>query len=175
MVPGQHMRRLPYLIITVLAFVATSSAQAIPKELWGRWIVRRELPTTTISCWGASEARKLIGTELEYSAELFRWKDVTTKHPSAEIKVVGAEQFHADNSGMGTNSSQVTFAQLGIRRKQATAVLIQHPEASIGGATTEIPGDNILVKDRDTIVFSACNVYFEAKRVAPDSRHKPSH
>src|SRR6266446_3114041 len=132
MVPGQHMRRLPYLIITVLAFVATSSAQAIPKELWGRWIVRRELPTTTISCWGASEARKLIGTELECSAELFRWKDVTTKHPSAEIKVVGAEQFHADNSGMGTNSSQVTFAQLGIRRKQATAVTIQHPEASLG-------------------------------------------
>jgi hypothetical protein len=129
--------------------------------------VRRELPATTISCWGESEARKLIGTELEYSAEVFRWKDVLTKHPSAETKVVSAEQFHADNSGMGTNSSQVTFAQLGIRRKQATAVSIQHPETSIGGATTEIPGDNILVKDRDTIVFSVCNVYFEAKRVAP--------
>jgi hypothetical protein len=168
------MKRLSNLIVTVLGCMTAVSAQTIPKEVWGRWTVRRELPATTISCWGEAEARKLIGTELEYSADLFRWQDLVTKRPVAERRIVSAEQFHAENSGMGTSSSQVTFAQLGIHGKQVTSVSIQHPEGNVSATTTEIPGDNILIRDRDTLVFSVCNVYFEARRIVSTSRPKPS-
>jgi hypothetical protein len=146
--------------------VATTSAQEIPREIWGKWVVRRVLPAGTISCWGDTEARKLLGTEIEYSAEFFRWKDVTIKNPAAEATFITANQLHDDNSGKGTNSSQVTFRQLGIKVGSSKQIKISHPPANITGATSEIPGDLILVKDRTTIVISACNVYFEAKRAS---------
>src|SRR2546427_747249 len=63
------------------------------KELWGTWVVRREVPTTTISCWGDKEAKKLIGTEIEYSAQIFRWNKTVTKNPTAETITITAQRF----------------------------------------------------------------------------------
>jgi hypothetical protein len=79
---------------------------------------------------------------------------------------VTAEHFHDENSGHGADSSQVTFQELGIERAATTEVIIKHPDANLSGATTEIPGDDVLIKDRSTIVFSVCNVYFEARHAA---------
>ncbi len=148
------MKKMLYMMVMVLGLLGTTSAQTISKELWGKWIVRREVPTTTISCWGEEEAKTLIGTEIEYSAVLFRWQKVVKKDPIAETTTVGAEQFHDENSGKGTNSSQVTFRQLGIKADKVTQVVIQHPAASISGATVEIPGDGVLIKGKNTIIFS---------------------
>jgi len=124
------------------------------------------LPTTTISCWGEREAQKIMGTEIEYSAEVFRWKDVITRNPIVIPTIIGAEQFHDQNSGRGTNSSQVTFKQLGIKAAEAKRIVIQHSVGRVAEATTEIPGDDVLVKDHNTIIFSMCNLFFEAKRAA---------
>jgi hypothetical protein len=160
------MRKLVFLIVVFLVLLAPTSAQTIPKELWGKWVVRRELPATTISCWGEKEAQKLLGTEIEYSAGFFRWSKVVTKDPTAEMKTITAQQFHDENSGKGVTSSQVTFQQLGIKADSALQVVIRHPGIENTGATEpgEIPGDNFLVKDKSTIIFSVCNVYFEAER-----------
>ena len=144
-------------------------SQTIPEQIWGKWIVTRQIPTTTISCWGAAEAKTLLGTEIEYSAGSFRWKNVVTTYPVAEARIVNAEQFHDDNSGKGSNSSQITFRQLGIKAKQAMLISIHHPPAEITGGTIEIPGDEVLVKNKGTIVFAACNEYFEATRVPTTS------
>lgn len=155
--------------VFAVAFVwlAAPQTQTIPEDIWGRWVVSREIPTKTISCWGEADAKKLLGTEIEYSGEVFRWKDVVTTHPVAETKMISAEQFHDNNSG---SSSQITFSQLGIKSKNAMQISIHHPPANLTGATIEIPGDEVLVKNKDTIIFSACNVYFEAKRI----RNEPS-
>jgi hypothetical protein len=165
------MKQVLYLIFILLALPGTAHAQTIPKELWGKWVVRREVPTTTISCWGDEEAKKLIGTEVEYSTEFFRWQDVVTKSPIAEVTVVTAEQYHDENSGGSANSSEVTFKQLGIKAKEATQVRILHPAADITGGTIEIPGDEVLIKDKNTIIFSVCGLYFEAKRTAVPPRN----
>ena len=143
--------------------------QTIPEQIWGKWVVTRQIPTTTISCWGAAEAKTLLGTEIEYSPEVFRWKDVVTTQPVAEARIVNAEQFHDDNSSKGANSSQITFRQLGIKANQAMLISIHHPPAEITGGTSEIPGDEVLVKNKGTIVFAACNLYFEAKRISTTS------
>jgi hypothetical protein len=170
---GDGMKRMLYLIAMFLGLLRTTQAQTIPKELWGKWIVRREMPTTTISCWGEEQAKSLIGTEVEYSAGFFRWQKVVTKNPTAEITTIGAEQFHDENSGKGTNSSQVTFRQLRIKADKVTQVVIQHPAATITSATVEIPGDSVLIKDKNTIIFSVCSVYFEAERsVTPPDASK---
>jgi hypothetical protein len=81
-------------------------------------VVRREVPTTTMSCWGEPEARKIIGSEIEYSEKMFRWSSIITNDPVAESKVITAPQFHDDNSGGSVNSSQVDFRQLGIKQSQ---------------------------------------------------------
>jgi hypothetical protein len=143
--------------------------QTIPEQIWGNWVVSRKIPTTTISCWDEAEAKTLLGTQIEYSSGVFRWKDVVTAHPTAETKMVSAERFHDDNSGKGSNSSQITFRQLGITVRQVMQISIHHPPANITGGTIEIPGDEVLVKNKDTIIFAACNMYFEAKRVSARS------
>jgi len=45
------MKRMLYLMVLFLGLAKTASAQTVPKELWGTWVLRREVPTTTISCW----------------------------------------------------------------------------------------------------------------------------
>jgi hypothetical protein len=169
------MRRVALIFVTLTcAVVATLAqiAQTMPNELYGRWEIRRILPARTISCWNYKEARTIIGTEIEYSQISFRWKGIFVKNPKAIVRIVSAEQYHNENSGGSSNSSQVTFQQLGIIAKQTTLITLEHSPAEVTGATTEIPGDEVLIKDRNTIVFSVCSVYFEAERVSGASSPK---
>jgi hypothetical protein len=160
------VRKVLYIAGIFLDFLSPSFAQTVPKELWGTWVVRQIVPTSTISCWGEKEAKALLGTEIEYSAALFRWNKVVMKNPKAETKIVTAVEFHGDNSGGGANDSQVNFQQLGIKTDRVTQVVIQHPNEATKAATTEIPGDQVLIKDKNRIIFSVCNVYFEAERIS---------
>ena len=152
------------LSLFFLVLGSSAPAQPLPRLLWGIWIVRRELPTKTISCWSEKEAQVLIGTQLEYSSNVFRWHKTITKNPAIETTTISAKQFEDENSGGGRNGSRVTFQQLGIMGESVAQIVIRHSAASITGATVEIPGDRVLVKSPDTIVFSVCNVYFEATR-----------
>jgi hypothetical protein len=154
-----------HLISGILLLASGCVAQTIPSTIWGKWIIHRELPTRTISCWGDADAKKIIGTQIEYSDKIFRWKRVVTNNPTAEARTVTADQFSKENSSPSSNGSQVDFRQLGIVARRALEISIHHDPADISGATYEIPGDNLLVKDPNTIVFSVCNIYFEAKRI----------
>jgi hypothetical protein len=145
--------------------VTIAQAQSIPKEIWGTWTIQRELSTRTISCWGEEDAKKIIGTQIEYSDKTFRWDKVRTSSPKTETKVITADQFRTENSSPSSNGSPVDFHQLGIAAKETMEISIDHEPANISSATTEIPGDEVLIKGENTIVFSVCNLYFEAKRV----------
>jgi len=146
------------LFFNPIAFIA--AAQDIPKELRGKWRVRRMLPANTISCFDDKEARKLIGTEIEYTADSFRWKDRFISHPSVNTSIVTADEFRNEFTG----SYFADFRSLGIRATQATQIQIGHPAANITGGSIEIPGDEVFIKDRNTIVFAVCGTYFEGKR-----------
>jgi hypothetical protein len=154
------------LVASVWLAATPPRAPTIPEELLGKWVVTRLIPTETISCWSYGKAKRIVlRTEIEYSPGFFRWKNIVTKHPTASVTGVTAAQFHDENSGQGLQSSQVTFRQLGIKANEATEISVQHAPANLTGATVEIPGDHVLVKDKNTIIFSVCNVYFEATRI----------
>jgi hypothetical protein len=106
----------------------------------------------------------LLGTEIEYSPTLFRWKNYSVRNPSAATKVMTADEFSHEYSGGGPADSQVDFKQLGIRSSSITMVYINHAAANITGGTVETPGDTVLLKSKERIVLSVCNVYFEAVR-----------
>lgn len=153
------------LLIAIAALRTISTAQSIPKDIWGTWVIRRQLQTTTVACWGNEDAKKLLGTQLEYSEKLFRWNNTTVSDPTAEARTITAQEFEDENSGIGIHSTPITLQQLGIKQDHVSEVMIQHSPAHIWPETSEIPGDDILLKLPDTIVFSVCNIYFEAKRV----------
>jgi len=164
------MKRVLQSAMLIVGAQCLLHAQAIPKTLWGKWTITRILPTTTIACLDENEARAFLRTELEYSAESFRWQTTVHSNANAETTTVTDQQFHDENSGMGTLSSQVTFKQLGIKGKQAVKIFITHPPARVVAGTVEIPGDRVLIKDQDTIVVGVCAVYFEAKRTEAPKR-----
>lgn len=169
----RNFAKRPLSVMFFFSFAATLVAQEIPKQLRGTWIVTREIPTKTICCWDESQAKRLIGSEIVYTLDSFRWKDTVTRNPTVQIAVLSAEQFHDENSGGGANDSQVDFDQLGIKMPRATQITLSHEPADLTGGTTEIPGDVVLIKGPNTIVFSVCNVYFEAhRRPTSQTRHK---
>jgi len=152
---------------------AVSQKQAtdgIPRELWGKWVVVRELDTRTISCWGDRQAKRIIGTTIDYSPHTLSWRSLHTRADGAKVRTITANEFHDENSGGSVSGSQIDFQQLGIKGATITQITIQHPDESVTRTTSEFPGDEVLVKTPDTLVFSLCNVYFEAKRVVAHSR-----
>jgi hypothetical protein len=158
----QRMISVSCCFAAAVSILAAATGPKIPSDLWGTWKIVRIIPTTTISC----ESRaKILGTELEYSADVFRWTDVIVSRPKAVTRIVRAAEFAHDNSGGGANDSHVTFKQLGIEAGQVELVRIAHPAGNITGGTIEIPGDQVLLEDRDTAILSVCNVYYEAKRI----------
>jgi hypothetical protein len=159
------------MLINVCVFailIASSAAKDIPVELRGKWKVTREISTSTIACWGSKE--QLIGTEIEYSADSLRWKDRVARDPQVAVSSITAEQFHRDYSGGGAASSQVTFKQLGIRSAATTQIVLTHSDIKSINDAPELPGDTVLFKGKDKIVFSVCNVYFEAHREHSSNR-----
>ncbi len=156
------MRR--WIVLAVLLFAIAALDQQIPTELQGKWVVSRVLKTTTISCWGDKEGKKLIGTTIEYGLSSLRWQKTFIQDASVKVETVSADEFERENSGGSANASRVTFHQLGIGSPTATVVEIAHPYAKLDQATGEVPGDRVLLKSNSVIVFSVCNLYFEAKR-----------
>jgi hypothetical protein len=70
------------------------------------------------------------------------------------------------------SGSGVSFFQLEIRKSTVLEVNLQHEDADITGASTEVPGDSVLMAGPNRIVASACGVYFEAMRLVPGGSKK---
>jgi hypothetical protein len=118
-----------FLLTLVLPSTAPTIVQEVPKQLAGKWTVNRIVPTSTKSCWGAKESRRLIGTKIEYDSHSFRWRDISTPVSDVSIDYLTAEQFHDENSGGGAADSQVSFKELGIQSDFVEQLTIEHAES----------------------------------------------
>ena len=141
--------------------MAASSGDALPTGLEGTWRIVRVLPTTNTQCWDRQQATPLVGSRLTYRDDAMRWRGGEVPLEGITTRAVTAAEFRKENSGAGEPAS---FAQLGIRARSVTEVDMQHEDADITGATTEVPGDSVLMVSPSHIVVSACGVYFEAER-----------
>ncbi len=161
---------MKWILLALLCVGPVLHTQEIPKQLWGTWRITRILPARTISCWDEDDAERILGTKIHYSAQVFRWKTYEVNQPKIESRIFTARQFEDEYSSPSVNGSQVSFRQLGIHSRKIQEMDIRHPAADISGATTEIPGDNVLLKNKTTIIISVCNVYFEARRALGKER-----
>lgn len=160
---------------TTLAPAVTAQAlesSVVPQELMGQWKVVKQFNTQTISCWSNEDAKKVLGTTVEYGPKEITWRNHHAKVEGATVRTISAESFAKENSSPSVNGSQIGFKQLKIAAQTVKQVTIQHAGAEITGSTVEFPGDEVLLKSADTLVFSLCNLYFEARRVPS---HRNSH
>jgi hypothetical protein len=144
---------------------STTSATKIPAELLGKWRVHKVLPGETVTCLDSTQAQTLVGTEIEYRADGFRWKTTNVPSSGSTTNLLGAQEFAQGNSGSG---SHVDFNQLGIAASAVEQITINHPEVKIAelslNGSEAVPGESVLVEGPNTILFQICNTYFEARR-----------
>ena len=137
----------------------------IPQELLGKWIVRKVVSTDTIGCLDSKQAQTLVGVEIEYRADSFRWKTTNVPSSGSSTNMIGAQEFAQGNSGSG---SHVDFTQLGIAASAVKQITINHPDVKIAELTQNgsaaVPGESVLVEGPNTIILAICNTYFEARR-----------
>jgi len=139
------------------------TAEPIPTRLAGTWKITRILPTKGGTCWDASQAAPLVGSTLTYRDDAMSWRGGDVPLQGVITRSVSAEDFRKENSTFGDPPD---FAELGIRASRVTEVDLQHEDADITGATTEVPGDAVLIVAPNRIVVSACGVFFEATRAS---------
>ncbi len=154
---------LTRIVSTALVLFSTGnrSAGQLPSRLEGTWRIARVLPTTNNACWGKGEAAPLLGSTLTYRGDSLRWRGGSVPLEEITTRTVTDDMFQKENRG---SDGFASFAQLGIHAHAVTEVDLQHEDADITGATTEVPGDSVLLAGPNRIIVSACGVYFEATR-----------
>jgi hypothetical protein len=129
----------------------------MPASIVGTWRIVRILPTSNPQCWDADRARTLLGTTLKYRSRAMTWQGGEVEIPEALSRELSKRKFQ--------DEYKVDLAELGIRTEPVTEIDLQHEDADITGATTEVPGDTIVLAGPGRIVVSACGVFYEAVRV----------
>ncbi len=139
-------------------------AEPLPAELKGSWRITKLLPTTNTGCWTPDQAASLVGSTLVYGPKSMAWKGGTIPLLGVSTRLVDTNDIRSESGG---GPKAADLAQLQIDRDSVLEVNLQHEDADITGASTEVPGDSVLMAAPKRIVGSACGVYFEATRIAP--------
>jgi hypothetical protein len=147
--------------VAVLMEALAGGAQTLPSQLAGSWKITRVMPTHNTACWDATQAQPLLGSTLYYSSTAMRWRGGEVPLQGITMRMVTGAQFKKENFG---DSGAADFVQLGIHSGSVLEVDMQHEDADITGATTEVPGDSVLIAGPNRIIVSACGVFFEARR-----------
>ncbi len=155
----QGIRRFAILTPAWLAITAGSlqaKAQAMPLSVTGTWKIVKILPTHNDACWDEAHAKTLVGSTLRYRQGTMTWRGGDVAVPEALSRTLSRRKFQ--------DEYKVDLAELGIRAASVTEIDLQHEDADITGATTEVPGDTIVLAAPGRIVVSACGVFYEATR-----------
>lgn len=161
LVSGRRFWMATLLVALFAGVVNTANAEQLPAALRGTWRVTRILPTTNTACWTPEDARSLVGSTLSYSQNWMRWRGGVVVLQDIDTRRVSAEGFRKENDG---GAEPASFEQIGVRAPALTDVDLQHEDADVLPASTEIPGDSVLMVAPNRIVVSACGVYYEATR-----------
>lgn len=153
------LRRLATVFAILAGIIGTSSArgQSIPASLNGKWRIVKILPTHNPQCWDEGRARTLVGTMMVYQAHAMVWQGGAVPISDALSRTLSRRKFQ--------DEYHVELPELGIAAGSVEEIDLQHEDADITGATTEVPGDTILIAGPGRIVVSSCGVFYAAVRV----------
>ena len=152
------MKRLACLLSLLPFLVIKPAAAQVPGALLGTWRVDRILATQSNACWDADRARTLVGSTLTYEPSRMIWQ-------GGEVPLEGLLAVSRTLTGQRyAKEYNVALDELGVHAPAVREVDLQHEDADVTGATTEVPGDTVLLLSPSHIVVSACGVFYEASR-----------
>lgn len=157
------------LVVCLFAAIpqAMPGQEALPRELAGTWRITRVLPARPGSaCWTEEQAAPLVGSVLTYTPTSLRWRGGVVLLTGVTTRTVSTADL-AEEELRGDPA--LTLADLGFRGLHVREVNLQHEDADVTGATTEVPGDSVLLSGPGRLVLSACGVYLEARRAVTHS------
>jgi hypothetical protein len=146
--------KLLFTLTTLLAAPTITHAQAIPPPLTGTWRIAKILPTKNTQCWDADRAKSLLGTTLRYAPHRLTSLAGQTPVSEALTRTLSLRKFQ--------DEYKIDLPDLGIRTPEVHEIDLQHEDADFTGATTEVPGDTVLLASPTRIVISACGVFYTA-------------
>jgi hypothetical protein len=132
-------------------------AQSTPVSIAGKWRIEKILPTRNAQCWDDGQAKSMVGTTLTYQEHAMVWHGGVEPISAALSRTLSRRRF--------LDEYKVDLPELGIVAASVDEIDLQHEDADVTGATTEVPGDTIVVAGRGRIVVSACGVFYSAIRV----------
>jgi hypothetical protein len=141
---------------------ASAHAQAMPASITGSWRIVKILPTHNTQCWDAERAKTLVGSTLKYRQGAMTWQGGEVDIPEALSRDLSRRKFQ--------DEYKIDLGELGIHTESVTEIDLQHEDADITGATTEVPGDTVVLAGPGRIVVSACGVFYEAVRSRAGAR-----
>jgi hypothetical protein len=141
----------------VLLAGTAATPQSMPPSIAGRWRIVKILPTHNPQCWDEDRAKSLLGTTLVYLAGAMVWQGGAESITDALSRTISRRKFQ--------DEYKVDLPELGISAASVTEIDLQHEDADITGATTEVPGDTIVLAGPGRIVVSACGVFYSAVRI----------
>ena len=147
--------------LTASTLLGASAAQAIPASLSGKWRIVKILPTKNPQCWDEERAKALLGSTLMYQPHTMVWQGGPVTVSEALSRSLTRRRFQ--------DEYQVDLGELGIAAAEVEEIDLQHEDADVTGATTEVPGDTILLAGPGRIVISACGVFYSAVRATGKS------
>ncbi len=159
------VKHLRLLLLPALA-AGAAQAQFMPTSISGRWRIVKILPTHNPQCWDEARAKSLVGTTLTYKADALVWRGGAEPITDALSRTISRRKF--------LDEYKVDLPELGIGTASVTEIDLQHEDADITGATTEVPGDTIVLASPGRIVVSACGVFYSAVRVSAKPTARPA-
>ena len=146
-----------FLASLFLASLPVARAQAVPAALTGQWRITKILPTHNDQCWDADRAKSVLDATLLYQPHALVYQGTAVTITEALTRTLSRRKFQ--------DEYKVGLDELGIRAEAVTELDLQHEDADITGATTEVPGDTVVLAGPGRIVVSACGVFYAAVRV----------
>jgi len=158
------------IVCTIATAVAACPAETLPSQLQGSWRIAKLIPTTNQGCWDQARAQFLVGTTLTYSQKTMRWQGGDIPLTGIISRIINDNDLKSEFDG---DPKPADFSQLQIKDPLVQEINLQHEDADITGASTEVPGDSVLLAGPNRLIGSACGVYFEAQRIPAPRR--PAH
>ncbi len=155
MLPAQSRVTLSAAVLAsalaVLAGPNMAWAQ-MPKELGGCWQTTRVLQTSNVQSLTPAAARAFLGRKLKFSPSLARSGDAVLQLPQYYVRQVKAADF--------ADAFAIPLKDIGITENSALEVDIYREKNQL----TEFPGNLVLLKNKQSILWNWRGVFFEAKR-----------
>jgi hypothetical protein len=143
--------------MVAILLAAGADPQSMPSSIAGKWRIVKILPTHNPQCWDEDHAKPLIGSTLTYRSGAMAWQGGSEPVSAALSRTLSRRKFQ--------DEYKADLPELGINAASVVEIDLQHEDADITGATTEVPGDTIILAGPGRIVVSACGVFYSAVRV----------